>query len=153
MFIYHFQSSLRIADTSAHRLATKFCQDATNNTEASFTQLVTPAEAGIKYYAGYEFGFAWTKSNENCSPTSCIETFSGFLSSSVCNYDSHTMSVQGKNVDTCGTAAFIFSDSNSSVSTSNATSNAISDATSGAGTTRIPLLVPLLVLPLLTVLL
>lgn len=98
------------ASIAPRRLATAFCKD--NTLGPNNFKDVTPADAGIKGYDGYKFSFKWVPQNETCSD-SCIEMFSGFLNSSVCSYDSHTMSVSGSQKWPCGTASFDFSDGKS----------------------------------------
>lgn len=95
------------ANISPHRLATKFCKDSSLNTNAA--KDITPADAGIKGYEDYKFSFKWEKSDDGQCSSSCIDIFTGFTSSSVCSYDSHTKAASGTQKISCGTASFDFS--------------------------------------------
>ncbi|KJX93637.1 hypothetical protein TI39_contig4280g00002 [Zymoseptoria brevis] len=65
-------------------------------------------EAGSRgEYPGTSFNFTWKAKDGQCS-TSCADIFAAFRSSTVCSYNSHTMSKSGSQETACGTASFRF---------------------------------------------
>ncbi|EGP89673.1 uncharacterized protein MYCGRDRAFT_107811 [Zymoseptoria tritici IPO323] len=88
------------------KLVDSFCNGF--NLKPDLDKNIDPKEAGSRgEYTGTSFNFAWKAKDGQCS-TSCADIFAAFRSSTVCSYDSHTMSKSGSQETACGTASFKF---------------------------------------------
>ncbi|SMR46883.1 unnamed protein product [Zymoseptoria tritici ST99CH_3D1] len=88
------------------KLVDSFCNGF--NLKPDLDKNIDPKEAGSRgEYTGTSFNFAWKAKDGQCS-TSCADISAAFRSSTVCSYDSHTMSKSGSQETACGTASFKF---------------------------------------------